>query len=157
MYVVEDSQDAKRNRITVINGFSGPQFTAVISKTFTDESKIEPVTLDEARDWCMIDGNDYDNILLMLIPACRKQLERKRDVSLIQRTISAIVKPGTTLPNGPVREITSITDFEGNTYNDSVFVNRDVTVVYKAGFDEDIAPDLKIELLNLIKAQLPTL
>lgn len=130
-------------------------YQAVLSYKFSNEfpgDETEPVTLQEAKDWCMVDGPDYDAKLTMLITAARKKVERVRQMSLINRTVTANIKPGTNLPFGPVKAITSITDDDDNTYEALTDVTcTDVTVVYTAGPGEaGLAEDLKIEILQQI-------
>lgn len=154
-YYVEDSTDAKRNRITVI-GSCGVSYPAVLSYKFSGEDTTgEPVKLQEAKDWCAIDGCDYDTRMTMLIKAARKKVERVKQMSLINRTVTATVKPGTTLPYGPVIEITSITDEDGTTYeltDTTDFPDTNLTVVYTAGptEDEGLSEDYKVEILQQI-------
>lgn len=155
---VEDVQDAKRNRLTFVGYGSGPVFTAVIDYSFSDEDTRECVNLDEIKKYCFIDGNDYDSLITTLLPMVRAKLENWLNKSLIKRTVTAKVKPGTKLPFGPVIQIGSITDAQENTYSDYDSVTSDVTVVYTAGYDENKTPQhYRLQLLKLLKAELPTL
>lgn len=126
------------------------QYTAVLSVKFSDEDETEPVTLTEAKDWCAVDGTDRDAKMNMLIEAARRKVERVRQISLINRTVTAKVKPGTNLPYGPVKEIVSVTDDNENTYEDYNTVTNDVTVVYSAGFGDDLPEDYKVMILQQI-------
>jgi hypothetical protein len=125
-------------------------FTAVLSVKFTGEDETEPVTLQDAKDWCAVDGCDHDRKMTMLIKAARLQVEKVRKVSLINRTVTAKVKPCTDLPYGPIKSITSITDVDGATHEDYSKVTRDVTVVYAAGFGEALPDDYKLLILQQV-------
>lgn len=82
----------------------GMIYSAVLAVKFTNESPIEPVTLDDAKAWCAVDGNDFDGVLTTLIGAAREQCEAYVNLSIIARTVEAKVKAGTKLPYGTVDE-----------------------------------------------------
>jgi hypothetical protein len=155
-YYFEDGINVRTNSVTIAGG-KGVQYDAVLSFKFSDEDNTEPVSLQEAKDYCMVDGNDYDSLINMLIPAAREQVERAKKVSLINRTITAKIKPGTNLPFGPVIEIESIEDDSGNSYDELKDASCDVTVVYAAGYEDGIPKNYKLAILDAIKAKLPTL
>ena len=65
----------------------------------------EPVSIDEAKDWCKIDGCDDDKLILSLITAARIICENHSNLSFIKKTITAKIKNGLggiVLPFGPV-------------------------------------------------------
>jgi hypothetical protein len=148
---VEDSADARRNRLSFVGCGGAPVYDCVLSYKFSAEDTVEPVTLLEAKDWCAVDGSSYDTIIDLLITTAREQVERQKSVSLVNRTVTAKLKPGTTFPFGPVRGITSITDDAGNTYNEFKDAYEDVTVIYTAGFEPGKMPKkYKIMVLQQI-------
>jgi len=82
---------------------------------------IEPVTLDELKTFCRIDGTAFDTMLTGYITACRQAVERLTGRSLINRAATlyfdqfpAGVAP-LYLPRPPVQSVTSISyvDTEG--------------------------------------------
>lgn len=129
----------------------GQSYSAVLSYYFTEEDTDEQVTLQEAKDWCAIDGCDYDMKMSLLIKAARKKVEKAKQISLINRTVTARVNPGTPLPYGPVKSLTSITDAAGNTYKNLYDCNEEITAVYTAGPGENgLSEDLKVEILQQV-------
>lgn len=74
----------------------------------------EPVSLEEAKEWCRIDEDDtsQDATLLMLIIAMREYAEDITGRSFAQRTLELRLRafPASVieLPNGPVQSVTSI-------------------------------------------------
>lgn len=92
---IEDFEDAKRNRITFV-GNTGANYNAVIrfKATPVDETVIEPVTLQEVKDYSHIDLNDDDAKILRLIPGVRQMVERYTGLSLIPITATAVVING---------------------------------------------------------------
>jgi hypothetical protein len=137
-------------QVSTPNGRTQIGFTAVLSVKFTEEDETEPVTLQEAKDWCAVDGSDHDRKMAMLISAARRQVERVKQISLINRTVTAKVKPCTDLPYGPIKSITSITDADGGTHDDYSKVTRDVTVVFTAGFGEALPDDYRLLILQQV-------
>jgi len=76
-------------------------------------SSAEPVDIDDVKAWLKIDVDDDDTLLQTLITAARKQCETFLCISLIPKTISAILQnelDNSRLPYGPVGEIQSIND-----------------------------------------------
>lgn len=154
-YYIEDSINARRNTVTVIGGNCGPAYNAVLNVTFTDGTVTEPVTLQEAKDWCAIDVSDNDALITSLITAARIICENYANLSFIKRTVTAKIKNGLgglVLPYGPVigtptakdSDNADITDFDlDNSYSGNI------TVTYQAGY-ETLPQNLKTALLNQI-------
>ena len=85
---------------------------------FSSESGTEPITLAEAKAWIKVDtAITADDILITeLIKAARMQVEGFLGISLIQRTVTAIINNSAgdiELPYGPLVSFTSLTDEDG--------------------------------------------
>ncbi len=92
----------------------------------SDESGItEPVTLQEAKDFCRIDIDTDDALISALITAARKMCEAYTNISFVQRDFTVqLSNPngGIFLPYGPITDLT----------------------VYDADGDEIQSPDLEL-------------
>jgi len=98
----------------------------------------EPVTLQEVKNWLRIDLDDDDDILTMLITAARETLEAYTNVSFISRVVKATIKNqlgGYPLPYGPVGDIISFTDKDGEDITDYEITGTDFKQVETAFFD----------------------
>lgn len=94
------------------------------------EPVTEPVTLDEVKTFLSIDidTEDHDSLLLSLITAAREAVESYTGVSLVPSDVIAefdSIYDVVELPYGPVTELTTITDSEGDTVTD--YKTRGVT------------------------------
>lgn len=133
----------------------GPVYNAVLSTTFTDGTVTEPVTLQEAKDWCKIDVSDDDALINALITAARIMCENYANLSFIKRTVTAKIKNGLggfVAPYGPVIGTPTAKDSDGNDIADFDFdcaYPGKVTVIYQAGY-ETLPQNLKTALLNQI-------
>ena len=153
---IEDSLNARRNTVTVI-GNCGPAYNAVLSTSFSEEGD-EPVTLQEAKDWCRIDVTDDDTLITSLITAARIICENYANLSFIERTVTAKIKNGLggiQLPYGPVTSEIAFYDEDDTELTDYLLKNGDgneVTAVYSAGYDEEnpLPGNLKTAILNQI-------
>jgi len=109
--IIEDSQLAKRNQSLVLGCGGTIAYNAVLSTVFSGESTTEPVTLDEAKNWCRIDVTDDDTLIEdIIIPAAREVCENYANLSFIARTVTAKIQNGLGnfyLPYAPVVAITS--------------------------------------------------
>lgn len=149
----ENNDNAIRNRVTVFGG-GGACYNAVISVSVSDEG-LEPVTLQEAKDWCRIDVTDDDALITRLIKAARRVCENYVNLSFITRTVTAVIHNGLgnfTLPYGPVvGNITSFADAEANVmtdYNLRTPYGSDIVVTYNAGYSPgSLREDLRNALL----------
>ena len=111
----EDIDNVQRNKVTII-GETGANYNAIIKYVATpvDATVIEPLTLQEVKDYSHIDLNDDDAKILRLIPAVRQMVERYTGLSLIPITATAIVINGLgyiNLLGGPASNILN-TDLE---------------------------------------------
>lgn len=116
------------------NNHGGSNYNAVVSvQDVTDESDIgnEPVTLQEVKDYLRLEGFvdvdastaddlsdfDFDDDLIedIIIPGARQLMEEKAGISLIPKTLEAILTNlcgMIEIPFGPVRSVTSLFDSE---------------------------------------------
>ena len=81
---------------------------------------VEPVTLEEAKTFCRIDGTDDDAQLEKLIIACRKEAERVANRAFITQTIMAQwerMHDDVILPRPPHQSIVSVESFDGTNWN----------------------------------------
>ena len=86
---------------------------------FSSESSTEPVTLQEVKDWIKVDTaiTADDTLLTELIKVARAQCEGFLGISLITRTVTAILNNSAgniELPYGPLVSFTSLTDENGD-------------------------------------------
>lgn len=152
--IIQDSELAKRNQTFLTGcGNGNAAYNAVISVVFTDEATGEPVTLQEAKDWCRIDVTDDDAIITMLITSARIVCEIYSNLSFIARTVTAVINNGLgnfVLPYGPVvGAVTSILDTDGIAVTDYELKDShegNLTVEYDAGYTT-LPANLKTALL----------
>lgn len=90
-----------------------PLYNAVIETVFTAEGSTEPVTIAEVKRQLQLaqDFTDDDVYLNEQITECREDMERALGVSMITRTVVAIIKNEMgklELPYGPVAEILDV-------------------------------------------------
>ena len=83
----------------------------------SSSSITEPFSVQEFKDWGKIDVSDDDVLIEELITSAREICEGFLCISLIPRTVIAILdnsNGNSYLPYGPVVELISITDVDGN-------------------------------------------
>ncbi len=139
-------------------------FNAVLDVSFNESGVVEPVTLQEAKDFAKIDVSDDDALITEFIKAARQMCEDYTNLSFVQRVVTAYLNNslgGISLPYGPVNgDVTSITDQDGTAFSDAEYrhdifrtvlepINSYVKVVYNAGYAV-LPKKLKIALLNAI-------
>lgn len=152
----QDGVNIRTNSWTITGG-GGVSYNAVIETTFDDTGAIEPVTLQEAKDFCRIDVSDDDLLITMIIKGARMICEHYANLSFIERIVTAKIHNGLgnfNLPYGPVIGfITSFTDVDGDsldtTYDLRDAYGNDFNVVYNAGY-ATLPENLKLALLNQI-------
>jgi uncharacterized phiE125 gp8 family phage protein len=151
MVTLSDPLDAG----TDVIGFGSEPSATLVAQT-------EPVTLQQAKDWCRIDISDDDTLLNAIISASRARLERAANVSFITRTVKAQLNKGLDriqLPYGPVNAIVSIKDsddiditdytLKGTQFKWLCCDNEDVSIEYTAGYA--VLPEhMREDLLNQI-------
>lgn len=79
---------------------------------------VEPVSLQEVKDWLNITYSDDDARLTALIGQCRDGVEMYCHISMVSKTITldADLFRETELPYGPVASITNVMLRNGSTY-----------------------------------------
>lgn len=129
-------------------------YNAVISVSFSDEGS-EPVTLQEAKDWCRIDVSDDDTLITSLIKAARIICEKYSGLSFVSKTVTAILVNGLgniELPYGPVASEVAYYDMDETELTDfdiSEPACDRIEAVYSAGY-ETLPANLKTAVLNQI-------
>lgn len=154
-------------------------------KDITDASgdPTEPVSLDEAKAYMRLEGfqdvdesdstvfTDDDDLIETLITSARKKLEKLYGISLVPKTLRAVITNlagDIEIPQGPVNTITSLKDRIGNEittytvagyteseteYNDFVQLEcpnyEKMVIEYEAGYSE-VPEGLKIEILRMV-------
>ena len=121
----------------------------------------EPVTVEEAKQYCRIDA-DYtgdDALIQELISSARSHIEMWANISLIRKRVKVYSDTHQTLwlPRSPVIEIESVIDEEGEPieYNDAVINKVKIQhrggyfVTYLAGYGE-VPADLKLAVLKQV-------
>lgn len=142
----------------------GVCYNQLLDLIFTEESSAptEPVTLEEAKNFCKIDFDDDDNLITSLIVAARQACEAYTNVGFIYRELTAVIdngNGGSYLPYGPVNDIVSSTDVDGGNIDINVAGvkwkqvltprSRRMNITYNAGY-EVLPENLKTALLNEI-------
>jgi hypothetical protein len=129
-------------------------YNAVISVSFSNEGS-EPVTLQEAKDWCRIDVPDDDTLITSLIKAARIICEQYSGLSFVTKTVTAILVNGLgniDLPYGPVTGTVTYTETDGTAITDYDISDSRCDrfkATYTAGY-EVLPENLKKAVLNQI-------
>lgn len=154
-------------------------------KDITDQSgdPTEPVTVAEAKSYMRLEGlqdvdeslstefAEDDDLIERLIVSARKKLEKLYSISLVPKTLRAVLTNGAgdiEIPQGPVVSITSLTDKSGTAitdytlsgypeleedYNDFLQLEcpryEKLILVYEAGY-QDVPEGLKDEILRMV-------
>lgn len=141
-------------------------YNSVLDIEFDDSAITEPVSLEEAKNFCKIDITNDDDLITAMITAARQQCEAYTNTGFVVRDIVAIVNNengGIYFPYGPLVEIYSVTDKNGQTLIlDDNYETKGVSFVrltepketeieldYSAGY-ETLPSVLKLALLNAI-------
>lgn len=157
--------DYRRNEDMRINGNTGANYNCVYDVYFIEGSvePTEPVTRAEALAHCIIDDLGQDNSIVdAFITAARQQCEAFTGIGFINREIQATINNtcgNIYLPYGPVTDVTTVTDADGNeqTYklrgarfkSISEPLQDNLIVTYTAGYTE-LPQVLKTALLQQI-------
>lgn len=144
----------------------------IIYSKVTEAPESEPVTIDEAKAWCKVDGTDEDAIFTRLIKVARIMCESYAGLSFITQT--RVVKldrfgcRDVILPYGPVTEVTEFAYKDGNgdtqtvaadtytldtqsalakvrvtdTWPDTDRTLNNVEITYTAGYAADEVPEI---------------
>jgi len=94
-------------------------YNTVLGVDFVEGSggTTEPVTLDQLKNWGKIDVTDDDDLIEELGAHARQMVEGFLNVSIVPRTVVAFINNcngNMQLPYGPVVELISITDYNGD-------------------------------------------
>jgi hypothetical protein len=142
----------------------------VIDVSFTyDGPIVEPVTLQDVKDYIRVDYNDDDAVITKLITFAREWAEKHAAISIIPRTVTAWLTSVNRieLPYGPVT--TPLIDVEVNNFSGVVQTGAlligsdyprivgdgDYVVTYDTGFadPDDVPEGLKIAICAKVLAQ----
>lgn len=155
-------------------------------KDITDQSgdPTEPVTVQEVKTYMRLEGfqdvdesdatefDDDDDLIETLIVAARKKLEKLYGISIVEKTLRAVITNlagDIEIPQGPIISITSLKNSEGDDIEYTITgytedeleddINDFVTLecpnyckmvmVYEAGYTSVPEP-LKIEILRMV-------
>lgn len=144
-------------------------YNSVIDIVFTEGSTApaEPVTLEEAKDFCKIelDYTNDDDLVESLITAARQMCEKFTNIGFVNREIVVVINNGnggSYLPYGPIVDISEVLDCEGSELTTDEYTisgvqwkrvdypcQNKLTITYSAGYGE-LPKDLKTGLLNAI-------
>jgi len=141
-------------------------YNSVLDTEFNDGEISEPVTLAEVKNFCKIDINTDDDILIELITTAREMCEDYANISFVDHTITTIVNNcngGISLPYGPIKEVTQVKNSDGDilmleedyTISGNSFVRLltpkldNIEVTYLTGYSS-LPKKMKLALLNCI-------
>lgn len=147
-----------------------PLYNAVLDLSFGSEGA-EELTLAEVKRHLLIDelNTDHDNYLSILIPASRRAVEKYTGRSIVRKTMTVILQNqlgNIELPYGPVVDITSVKDIEGNDIDaDSYEVRGEsfkyletrydwVKLTYTTAYDVGVDPTVDPGFVDLLHAVL---
>lgn len=144
-----------------MNWCNKPLYNRIVSVEVVEDDDItEPVTLAELKAHIRVTFTDDDDYITMLINAARLAIERFTGLSLVAKTITAIIDNGEgnlELPYGPVTDDPVVLDSEGDTVESTVGgaifkwlktpYNMGLNVSYAAGY-EAVPGDLKLAIMH---------
>jgi hypothetical protein len=133
------------------------------------ETGTEPVTLVEVKAEAKIGYADEDTLIMARIKQCRKAMEKYTGLSLVTKTVTAVVqnsKGNWEFVYGPLQSFTSMADKQGTVITSTGYkiypgntgfpwlespTSDYLTLVYEAGYTAVTIPDdLKLDLIRLI-------
>lgn len=144
----------------------------IIYSKVTEAPASEPVTVDEAKAWCKVDGTDEDAIFTRLIKVSRIMCESYAGLSFITQTrvvkLDRFTCRDVILPYGPVTAVTEFAYKDGNgdaqtvaadtytldtqsglakvrvtdTWPDTDRTLNNVEITYTAGYDDEEVPEI---------------
>lgn len=141
-------------------------YNSIVDIEFNDQNIVEPITLTETKDFCKIDINTDDNLIVELITIAREMCEDYTNIGFVEHNVTAIVNNfngGITLPFGPVGTINQVTDKNGNVLvldTDYTIVGNQfkrlmtpkcggITIDYQAGYTT-LPNKMRLALLNTV-------
>ncbi len=141
-----------------------PRYIAEIISVSVEDTALNPITTDEAKNYARIDGSTDDDIVDMLIEAGQEAFEAFTGKLIYERTVTVeyeieYYENKLYLPWLPIVSITSVTDSDDESVDwelkgDYIEIDshKNVTVVYEAGLvSENPAPNaLRLGLLKYV-------
>lgn len=133
----------------------------------TENTSVEPVTLEEAKEHLRVDFTEDDTLITRLITRARRAIENYCSISIVSKQVSVVMDliTDTELPLGPVvGNVVSFTDKDGNAIDGSAFSVYGLdykhlaitsrywprsVIVYNTGM-AIVDEDLKLAILNEI-------
>jgi hypothetical protein len=112
----------------------------MIQVKIIDDNPIEPITLHEAKQWLQVDYPDFDNLISMLISACREKSEQMSGLAYYPKIVQVT-------GNEKPEKVYPIQPFNDEIVWEDEYKNKDYR--YIAGLDM-IPQGLKIAMLNRI-------
>lgn len=146
----QDNDNVRRNLITVTMP-DGVEYNAIISHAATpkDDPIIEPVTLQEVKDYSHIDLSDDDNKINNIITSVRQLVENYTGLYLIPVSVSATITNGLGNINLAGGNVSGVKDKDGVDVDLTNAVSDQMEVVYNAGYST-IPSGIKIIMLTAI-------
>lgn len=147
----QDIDNVRRNMVTVV-GSGSPAYNAILYYEATSASPVvEPVTLQEVKEYSHIDLSDDDNKITGLITQVRQLVERYTGRYLIPVSISAAVINGLgniQLIGGNVK---NVKDKDGDDVDLKETFDEATELNYDAGYaTADVPEGLKLLMLQII-------
>jgi uncharacterized phiE125 gp8 family phage protein len=157
--------DYRRNEDRLhFNSISGLSYNQQLDISWIEPSGgfTEPVTLEEAKQFCKIDFNDDDDLIEMLITAAREMCEDYTNIGFVSREITSVINNGNGgfyLSLGPVtsevigydKEDNEIElDVSGSKFKQVIHPKLHLMTVEYIGGYEVLPMKLKTGLLNAI-------
>ena len=141
-------------------------YNFIIDYTQEDLGEItEPVTIEEAKQYCRVSNSVEDDLFAELITQSREAIEKATGLSITPKTITLWFTNAAgnyQLPFGPMTDFISLTDQNGNVVDEGVYkliggqfpnlqypnyVN--MTAVYETGMTS-VPKEIKIAMLDQI-------
>ena len=112
----------------------------MIQVKIIDDNPIEPITLNEAKAWLQVDYSDFDNLISMLISACREKSEQMSGLAYYPKLVEVT-------GNEKKDKVYPIQPF----VSDEVWADEDENVDYRYNAGLTTIPQgLKVAMLNRI-------
>lgn len=113
-----------------------PLYNAVIGTPVVTNEGAEPLTLEEVKAHLNIDTGFTadDDKITKFMKACRQKIEDTRDISLVSKTVEAVIKNergGQLLPYGRVSTITGAVDDQGDAIDSNDYEVLDDSLLTK--------------------------
>lgn len=141
-------------------------YNAVLDVQFNETSVTEPVTLEEAKNFCKIDIDTDDILLEAIITSAREMCEDFTNIGFVEHEIVATVNNpngNILLPYGPIIEVTEVKNKDGDILeaDDEYEISGNLfkslktpkeeglEITYTSGY-ETLPERLKLALLNTI-------